>query len=132
MRPAHNGPGRLRARGDSTAGRGLTATTWTGTGRFHLDPARLDDRATGWTLHREPGAGGSSARYTIRRRGAPAPRFTLQRLEKHPEPAGGDHWVDVAATLSGLQAGGRLRPKPWSAGPKPRSSCKIVPGRRRA
>ena len=83
-----------------------------GTGRFHLDPARLDDRASGWTLHREPGAGGSSARYTIHWRGAPAPRFTLQRLEKHPEPDGGDRWVAVTATLSGLQAGGRLRPKP--------------------
>lgn len=82
------------------------------TGRFHLDPARLADRAEGWTLHREPGESGSSARYTIRRRGAPVPGFTLQRLEKHPEAGGGDRWVDVTASLPGLQAGGRLRPKP--------------------
>ena len=45
-------------------------------------------------------------------RGAPAPRFTLQRLEKHPEPENPDRWVDVTATLEGVQAGGRLRPKP--------------------
>ena len=75
--------------------------------KHHLDPRRLADAAQGWTLHRQPGD--SSSRYTLSVRGAPAPRFARQRLEKHPEAGGGDRWVDVTATL---QAGGRLRPKP--------------------
>ena len=71
---------------------------------------RLADAAAGWTLHRQPGD--SSSRYSIIVRGAPPPRFTLQRLEKHPEHGQADRWVDVTATLQGLQAGGRRRPKP--------------------
>ena len=78
--------------------------------KHHLDPRRLADAAAGWTLHRQPDD--SSSRYTISVRGAPPPRFTLQRLEKHPEPHREDRWVDVTATLQGVQAGGRLRPKP--------------------
>lgn len=78
--------------------------------KHHLDPRRLADAAQGWTLHRQPGD--SSSRYTVSVRGAPAPRFTLQRLETHPEPHESDRWVDVTATLEGVQAGGRLRPKP--------------------
>ena len=78
--------------------------------KHHLDPRRLADAAQGWTLHRQPGD--SSSRYTLSVRGAPPPRFTLQRLEKHPEPENPDRWVDVTATLLGVQAGGRLRPKP--------------------
>lgn len=77
--------------------------------KFHLDPRRLATNE-GWHLHRQPGD--SSSRYTILLRGEPEPRFVLQRLEKHPEPHVPDKWVDVSASLEGLQAGGKLRPKP--------------------
>lgn len=77
--------------------------------KFHLDPRRLAS-GEGWHLHRQPGD--STSRYTISLRGEPEPRFVLQRLEKHPEPHREDRWVDVTATLQGVQAGGRLRPKP--------------------
>ena len=77
--------------------------------KFHLDPRRLAT-GEGWHLHRQPGD--STSRYTITLRGEPEPRFVLQRLEKHPEPGQDDRWVDITATLTGIQAGGRLRPKP--------------------
>lgn len=77
--------------------------------KFHLAPRRLATDE-GWHLHRQPGD--SSSRYTIMLRGEPEPRFVLQRFEKHPEPHVPDKWVDVTASLEGLQAGGKLRPKP--------------------
>ena len=77
--------------------------------KFHLDPRRLAT-AEGWHLHRQPGD--STSRYTISLRGEPEPRFVLQRLEKHPEPHREDRWVDITATLTGVQASGQLRPKP--------------------
>ena len=80
-----------------------------GAPKHHLDPRRLAT-AEGWHLHRQPGD--STSRYSITLRGEPEPRFVLQRLEKHPEPGQDDRWVDVTATLTGIQAGGRLRPKP--------------------
>ena len=40
------------------------------------------------------------------------PLFTLQRFEPPDEPGGAGAWVDVIETLSGQQAGLRLRPKP--------------------
>ena len=70
-----------------------------GDAKHHLDPRRLADTAEGWTLHRQPGD--SSSRYTIAVRGAPAPRFTLQRLEKHPEAGQDDRWVDVNRDVFG-------------------------------
>ena len=77
--------------------------------KFHLDPRRLAT-AEGWHLHRQPGD--STSRYTISLRGEPEPRFVLQRLEKHPELHREDRWVDITATLTGVQASGQLRPKP--------------------